>query len=82
MCVCVCVCIILKFLGAKQVCETLVGVRVRQRPVAVETEPVHSAAGAERQRVTCLVDDTSKCVGPRDTGQTVLRTMATMDKVG
>lgn len=50
--------------------------------MAVETEPVHSAAGAERQRVTCLVDDTSKCVGPRDSGQTVLRTMATMDKVG
>lgn len=67
--------------GDYRVIETLVAVWVKQRPVAVETEPVHGAAGAERQRVTCLVDDTSKCVGARDSGQTVLRTMATVDKV-
>lgn len=52
-----------------------------ERPVAVETEPVHSAAGAERQRVTRLVDDTSEGIGARDSGQTVLGTMATMDQV-
>lgn len=50
--------------------------------MAVETEPVHGAAGAERQRVTCFIDDTSKGVGAGDSGQTVLRTMATMDQVG
>ena len=56
--------------------------RVKDRPVTVETEPVHGAAGAERQRVTCLVDDTSKGVGAGDSGQTVFRTMAAMDQVG
>lgn len=50
--------------------------------MAVETEPVHSAAGAECQRVTRLVDDASKSVGAGDSGQTVLRTMAAMDQVG
>lgn len=50
--------------------------------MAVETEPVHGAAGAERQRVTRLVDDTSEGVGAGDSGQTVLRTMAPMDQVG
>lgn len=53
-----------------------------ERPVAVETEPVHGAAGAERQRVTRLVDDTSEGVGAGDSGQTVLRTIAPMDQVG
>lgn len=55
---------------------------VEERPVAVETEPVHSAAGAERQRVTCLVDDTSEGVGSGDSCQAILRTMASMDQVG
>lgn len=62
--------------------ESPVSVWVKDRPVAVETEPVHGAAGAERQRVTRLVDDTSESVGARDSGQTVLWTMATMDQVG
>lgn len=47
-------------------------VRVNERPVAVETEPVHGAAGAERQRVTRLVDDTGEGVGAGDSGQAVL----------
>lgn len=51
------------------------------RPVAVETEAVHGAAGAERQRITRLVDDASEGVGAGDSGQTVLRTMAPMDQV-
>lgn len=55
---------------------------VEERPVAVETEPVHSAAGAERQRVTCLVDDTSKGVGSGDSCQTVFGTMASVDQIG
>lgn len=50
--------------------------------MAVETEPVHSAAGAECQRVTCFVDDTSKGVGSGDSCQTVFRTMASMDQIG
>lgn len=50
--------------------------------MAVETEPIHSAAGTKRQRVTGLVDNTSKGIGTRDSGQTVLRAMATMDQVG
>ncbi len=54
---------------------------MKERPVAVETEPVHSAAGAERQRVTRLVDDTGKGIGAGDSGQAVLRTMTTMDQV-
>lgn len=41
-------------------------------PVAVETEPVHGAAGAERQRVARLVDDAREGVGAGDAGQTVL----------
>lgn len=55
---------------------------IKEKPVAVETEPVHSAAGAERQGVTRLVDDTSKGVCAGDSGQAVLGTMATMDQVG
>lgn len=55
---------------------------VKQRPVAVEAEPVHGAAGAECQRVACLVDNTSKGVGTRDPGQSVLRTVAAVDQVG
>lgn len=49
--------------------------------MAVETEAVHGAAGAERQRVTRLVDDTSEGVGAGDPGQTVLGTMATVHQV-
>lgn len=36
--------------------------------MAVETKPVHCAAGTERQRVTCLVNDTSEGVGAGDSG--------------
>lgn len=52
------------------------------RPVAVETEPIHGAAGTEGQRVTCFVDDASKGVGARYSGQSVLRTVAPVDQVG
>lgn len=62
--------------------KSLMSVWVKVRPVTVETEPVDGAAGAERQRVTRLVDDTSKGIGAGDSGQTVLGTMATMDQVG
>lgn len=55
---------------------------LKERPVAVETEPVNGAAGTERQRVTRLVDNTSKGIGPGDSGQTVLGTVTTMDQVG
>jgi len=55
---------------------------VRQTPVAVEAESVHGAAGAERQRVTRLVNDASEGIGTRDSGQTILRAMAAMDQVG
>ena len=40
--------------------------------MAVETEPVHRAAGAEGQRVARLVDDAGKGVGAGDSGQPVL----------
>lgn len=52
------------------------------RPVAVEAEPVHGAAGAERQGVTRLVDDTGECVCAGDSGQTVLGAVAAVDQVG
>lgn len=50
--------------------------------MTVETQPVHSAAGAERQRVARLVDDASKGVGAGNTGQSIFRTMAAMNEVG
>lgn len=50
--------------------------------MAVEAETVHSAAGAEGQRVACLVDDTSEGVCAGDSGQTVLGTVAPVDQVG
>lgn len=50
--------------------------------MAVEAEPIHGAAGTECQRVTCLVDNTSEGIGARDSGQAILRAMATMDQVG
>ena len=56
--------------------------KAKCRPVAVEAEPVDGAAGAERQRVTCLVDNAGKGVGTGDSGQTVLRTVAPVDQVG
>lgn len=56
--------------------------RLKQRPVTVQTESVHGAAGTERQRVARLVDDTGKGIGPGDSGQTVLGTVTTMDQVG
>lgn len=50
-------------------------------PVAVETKPVHRAAGAERQWVACFVDDPSKGVGSWDSGQAVFGAMAAVDQV-
>lgn len=52
------------------------------RPVAVEAEPVHGAAGTEGQRVARLIDNTSECVGAGDSCQAVLGTVAPMDQVG
>lgn len=71
---------ILECLGDEQVSH--VGGWEKQIPVAVETQPVDGAAGAERQRVTCLVDDTGEGVCARDSGQTVPGTMAAVDEVG
>lgn len=62
--------------------KSLMGVWVEQRPVAVEAEPVHGTAGAECQRVTRLVDNTGEGIGAGNPGQTVLRTMASVDQVG
>lgn len=56
--------------------------RPKEKPVTVETQPVHSAAGAERQRVTRLVDDASKGICAGNTGQSIFRTMAPMNQVG
>lgn len=50
--------------------------------MAVETEPVDCAAGAERQGVARLVHNAGKGVGAGDSGQAVFGTMATMDQVG
>lgn len=50
--------------------------------MAVEAETVHSAAGAEGQRVARLVDDASKRVCAGDSGQTVLGAVAPVDQVG
>jgi len=50
--------------------------------VAVEAQPVHGAAGAERQRVARLVDDAGEGVGAGDPGQAVLGTMAAVHQVG
>lgn len=50
--------------------------------MAVETEPVHRAAGAECQRVARLIHNSSKGVCAGDTGQAILGTMAAMDQVG
>lgn len=49
--------------------------------MAVETESVHRAAGAEGQRVARLIHYTSKRVGAGDSGQAVLGTMAAVDEV-
>lgn len=56
--------------------------RLKEKPVTVETQAVHSAAGAESQRVTRLVDDASKGVCAGNTGETIFRTMAPMNQVG
>lgn len=50
--------------------------------MAVEAETVHSAAGAEGQRVTRLIDDAGKGVCAGDSGQAVLGTMAPVYQVG
>lgn len=50
--------------------------------MAVEAEAVHSAAGAEGQRVARLVDDAGKRVCAGDSGQAVLGTVAPVDQVG
>lgn len=55
---------------------------MKEKPVTVETQSVHSAAGTERQRVTRLVDDAGKGVGAGNTGQSIFRTMAPMNQVG
>lgn len=51
-------------------------------PVAIEAETVHSAAGAEGQRVARLVDDAGERICAGDSGQTVLGTVAPVDQVG
>lgn len=50
--------------------------------MAVEAEAVHSAAGAEGQRVARLVDDAGEGVGAGDPGQTVLGAVAPVHQVG
>lgn len=49
--------------------------------MAVETEPVHRAAGAESQRVARLVHYASERVGAGDSGQAVLGAVAAVDQV-
>lgn len=56
--------------------------RLKAKPVTVETQSVHSAAGAEGQRVTRLVDDASKGICAGNTGQSIFRTVAPMNQVG
>lgn len=56
--------------------------RLKAKPVTVETQSVHSAAGAESQRVARLVDDASKGVCAGNTGQAIFRTVAPMNQVG
>lgn len=50
--------------------------------MAVEAQPVHHAAGAERQGVAGLVDDSHEGVGARDPRQPVLGAVAAVHKVG
>lgn len=50
--------------------------------MAVEAQPVHHAAGAEGQRVACLVDDAHEGVGARDPRQPVLGAVTAMHQVG
>lgn len=50
-------------------------------PVAVEAEPVHHAAGAERKRIAGLIDDSHEGVGARDSRQPVLGAVTAVHKV-
>lgn len=49
--------------------------------MAVEAEPVHHAAGAERKRIAGLIDDSHEGVGARDPRQPVLGAVTAVHKV-
>lgn len=50
--------------------------------MAVEAQPVHHAAGTERQGVTGLVDNSHEGIGAGDPRQPVLGAVAAVHKVG
>lgn len=50
--------------------------------MTVQAKSVHHTAGAESKCIACFVNNSKKGIGARNSGQSVLRTMAPMNKVG